>query len=558
MSSGTTAFLGPKGTQSHIALKEFSPVTEHIALNNISEIFIAISTGKAEVGFVPLENVIEGSVNQTLDELLKYRKEIFIADSFLFKVEHALGSLSSELASELSTIYSHPQALGQCSDFIQKTAPKAALCSVNSTVAACELVKNEKLGSAGVIAHKKTLEEKGFKIISSGISNTQDNHTRFIAIKKGQADLSSEIETPIKSKFVTSVLIHPGKDRRGLLHEILELISVRFRINLNSINSRPDSSGGYVFYLELEGHPNSKAIKECLSELERYADVVTGDTVEISVFGGYQRESQELEDALQLGIIGGEGSMGSLFKKMFEELGHKVLVSDKGTKLSNKELAAKSDVIVLSLPMNALAEVSREIKSSLKPGQLIIENCSVKDSSLQTLEDTLPKDVELLGVHTLFGTSLDSFSGQNIIITKTKSSGELAERVEELFYTLGARLTHLGSEDHDAHAAVMQSLVHALVISYGEIMNKYKISRSDHDNFSTPNSRALFYALERISNLGGELVSDMQLKNPKAKEVREDFAKFFTELTKELSSENTKLLEKAFEKCKKLTKTNSS
>jgi len=551
------AFLGPSGTHSHRALLAFCAEAESIAFKNISEVFLAVSNKEVDAAFVPLENIIEGPVNSTLDQLLKFRKEVFIKDSFLSTIEHSLGSLAKVATSEIPAIYSHPQALGQCAGYLEKNTPQSTLCSIDSTAAAVELVKKENLQTAGVIAHAETLKENGFSIVANNISNIKDNKTRFVLIEKGQADLKSAIDEEDNSsskQFVTSILVHPGKDRRGLLHEILELISVRFRVNLNSINSRPDPSGGYVFYLELQGHPNSQKIKHCLKELERYADVVTGDTVEISVFGGYQRTAQTKKEELKVGIIGGKGSMGGLFQKLFSEAGYQVMVSDKGTELNNKQLAAKADIIILSLPMETISEVSKEISTHLKPGQLVIENCSVKESALQTLESTLAEGIEILGLHTLFGNCLDSFDGQNIIITQSKRSGKLASKIEELFYQAGARITHLSPENHDAHAAVMQTLTHAVLISYGSTMADANITRADHDNFSTPNSRALFYALERVSGLSNELVRDLQLQNPQADKVRENFAKVVNELAESLNKKDDSLLIAALEKCKALTK----
>lgn len=564
------ACLGPALSYSHRALDTyvsgelgvkdfFSEKPLHLS-KSISQVFDEVKPGAGVLGFVPLENSIEGSVNETLDQLLVHRKGIHISDSFLFPINHALGIPKGKDANSITAIYSHPQALGQCRKNIAKSFPGAVPCAVSSTSAALELVKSQNLDGAAVIAHPETLLKEEFEILNRSIGDFDNNETRFVVLAPGKASFSTEAPAidPKKARFVTALVVNPGKDRRGLLHEILELISVRFGVNLCSINSRPDpSNNGYVFYLELEGHPSSDNLKNCLKELERFADVVTGDTVEISVFGSYQKSVAPKPDAPSVGIIGGKGRMGKLLKRAFEERGCRVYVSDKAAKDKNKyvsvqELVKNSEVIVLSVPMDGMESICKEISPHLSADKVVVENCSVKESALPLIESSLPESVEILGVHTLFGNSIESLEGQNVIVTRTERSGKKAKLVEEIFYRTGARITHLSSEHHDAHAALMQSLVHAVTITYGAVLSDSGITKEDHHNFSTPNSRALFYAIKRIASLSDELITGLQLHNSQAQEIREAFLELFSKTTHELSKEDTELLLESIKKCRKL------
>jgi len=202
--------------------------------------------------------------------------------------------------------------------------------------------------------------------------------------------------------------------------------------------------------------------------------------------------------------------------------------------------------------MSEMGSICKEIAPLLKSGQVVVENRSVKESSLPLIESLLPTEVEILGVHTLFGNSIESLEGQNVIVTRTERSGEQAKLVEGIFYRSGARITHLSTEHHDAHAALMQSLVHAVSITYGAVLSDSGITKSDHHNFSTPNSRALFYAIKRIASLGDDLISGLQLNNSQAAEIRQAYLKLFDKTTKGLEKGDTKILLESIEKCRKL------
>jgi len=548
------ACLGPAGTHSEAALVGSGiPEVEPLLCSSIARVFESVASGKSEAGFVPIENLLEGPVVETLDQLLAHKDTLKISESFNYQVVHALGVLSKYQgeAGDLKAVYSHPQVLGQCAVFLKDNLPETSKCAMESSAAAAELVKKNNMSDAGVIGLKSKLEKEGFKILLDNIADSTENTTRFVLIRKG-VEASSEKDSSLgPESYVTSILVEPEKDRTGLLFELLSIISEKHRVNIRSIHSRPDTKGGFVFFLDLQGHPASGTIENCIKDLREISGVDSGLGTEISVSGGWQAQPLASIEPLTIGIIGAGGRMGQWFSKFFSSSGFTVLESDKDTKLSSLEVVESADVILLSVPIDSLETVIAEIKPKLRAGQLVVENCSVKDSSLEKLLDNLPEKVECLGIHTMFGEKVNSITGENIVITPTASSGALAQTMENIFEKRGAKVSKVSQEAHSEVTAIVQSLVHSILLAFGETCSKTGHSLDELKSMGTPNSRALVSAMERVAGQDKELLLALQ-NNPKAHEVRRVFLQNYFDLVFSLFRKEDSVLSKAQEASKKL------
>ncbi|HQH27906.1 MAG TPA: prephenate dehydrogenase/arogenate dehydrogenase family protein, partial [Oligoflexia bacterium] len=477
MDKGCIAFFGPRGSNTELALIEHLAPKQSTACHSIAEVFVKVAAGEVQWGFVPLENILQGPVAETLDLLLEYRDQVHISRGYLSEIIHCIGVLPandphSVCKQKIAQVYSHEQALRQCAKHLLKHYPDAELCPSPSTAAAVSFVKDKQLYDAAVIAPYSTLTANGFEILAENISDLTGNKTRFALLGRGSAaELESEIPQPAAqggqgdTQFTTSIVIDPGRDRQGILYEILEVISVKHRVNLSSIHSRPDSRGGFVFHLDLEGHISEEPIKDCLNALRQYCLDHTGQTAEIIICGSYPRTKFHSLPFNTVGIVGGGGAMGKWFNRFLSGAGLEVLVSEKSTGLSLKDLAQEADVILLSVPMSQAAAVGRELCPHLRPNQLLVENCSIKSCVLPLLLELCPKEVEVLGIHTMFGGDLPSLRGENVIITKTERSRKRAQAFEDLLYKYGAKTTYASIEEHDKRVAFLQALIHFTALS---------------------------------------------------------------------------------------------
>ncbi|MCC6220731.1 MAG: prephenate dehydrogenase/arogenate dehydrogenase family protein [Deltaproteobacteria bacterium] len=537
----SVAYLGPAGTFSDLALKCYVRSESSLPCISIEEVFSHVSDGSVEFGFVPIENLIEGPVTETLDLLRKYNGKVFIAEAYLFDICHAVGMFDDHslmpnglFAPELVTdIYSHQQALGQCSTYLRRKFPNARFCAVGSSAEAINMVRDRRFSTAVVVAAAETLRANGFKVIAEDIADVSQNKTRFVLLARGEVCDVNELSPiatdgaanrfAISKSYVTSIVIDPGKDRQGLLVEILNVISVQNGVNIISIHSRPDLRGGFLFYMDLEGSLNDAVIRNCLVCLGEYCREATLGTVEFRVFGSYKSKAFEPPPFSTIGIIGGEGKMGRWFSKFFSKVGFEVIIYDLKTSVSLEELMRRAEVVIVSVPMSELGIVIESIAPLVRTDHLLVENFSIKNKSLLAIDGAVADDCEVLGIHTLFGPDVETISGQNVIITKTSKSGSKAAYFEDLLYKYGARITHASSVEHDSIVAVTSGLLHFVSVCYAQVVRECLGSKYNLDLFSTPNFRAVFEIIQRVVNQTPQLLSDIQMLNDEMLVTRRRF-----------------------------------
>ena len=543
-----TAYLGPKGTNTELALKKSNKTINSTACVSISAVFDAVLSGQVDSGFIPIENMIQGPVTETLDSLLECHGQIVISDSFTMPITHALGVSQEFWAhikddySKIKTVYSKDQAIQQCSKYLRQHLPKAEFVYVESTVKAIETVTLQRLNAA-VIAPEEALLGNNFQIIQKNIADTSFNKTRFVFITQGnikQKELTWKEEyarlDTAKVDYVTSIAIDPRKDRQGILHDMLDVISSKHKVNMLSIHSRPNSTGGFVFYLDLEGHLGSVAIGNCIEDLRSYCSSITGGTAEIAVFGCYEREAFKSSLFKSIGIVGGAGIMGQWFNSFFTSAGYLIHIKDKNTNISWTDFCSQCDVIILSVPMSEIGNIATEIAPYLQPGQLIVENCSIKNSSLPILSGILPSSVELLGIHTMFGGDIESLRGENVIITKTTSSAQAAQEFADVIYKYGAKITEASIDTHDHAVSYTQSMAQLIAIILAELMADNFPDVASIKTFNTRNSRQIFSVVKRVLNQNDELITALQLLNKKSNGIRNDFLQIANKIISNLNS----------------------
>ncbi len=266
----TVAYLGPEATFAHLAAQShFGKSVNFSPQSTISDVFNEVERGRIHYGVVPVENSSEGSINLTLDRListpLNIRAEIFL------RINHFLLSTRKKI-DEIKKVYSHPQALSQCQDWLRKNLPHCSLFEVESTAAATRRVLEDKEGAA--IGSNLAASTYGLMIIAEEIEDNSSNTTRFLIIGKGGNEPSGRDKTSI-------LLGTPHAP--GALYNSLEPFA-REQINLMKIESHPmkDRMWEYLFFVDFDGHSEDDKIKKCLEDLK-------SRTSFIKVLGSYPR-----------------------------------------------------------------------------------------------------------------------------------------------------------------------------------------------------------------------------------------------------------------------------
>ena len=255
------AYLGPQGTYSHEAALAFIQAAaddgELIECGTISDAFELVDRGRSTYAVVPIENALEGSVNETLDAFVFTSQAQIIAELVL-DIHHNLIVAPGTRLVDITQVMSHPQALGQCRRWLLKNLPGRANEAATSTAEAVRLAVNSP-GNAG-IGTGLAAQLFGGEIIQEQIEDHYGNQTRFVLVGHKAAARSA------KSK--TSLALFMKEDRPGTLLMILAEFAYA-GVNLTKIQSRPTKRalGDYMFWIDIEGHAEDPDIKTALDSL---------------------------------------------------------------------------------------------------------------------------------------------------------------------------------------------------------------------------------------------------------------------------------------------------
>lgn len=267
-----TAVLGPRNTYSDIALRSARPCANAYFASSIGEVFEMVADGRVKEGLVPLENSLTGSVRETLDEL--YKKDVQITEVVSQSIHLCLAAAKKWPLQKIEVIYSHPQALLQCRQFLKTACPRAVAVPLTSTVAALDRVRQEQTAPVAAIAAALAAKAAGLALLRDRIEDGKNNVTCFAFIAK-------KASRPSAGAKKTAIAFSFGKDAPGTLQQVLKDFSDR-GINLTKIESRPDpdAPGEYVFYLDFIGRPEGAPIQKTLAAIRR-------KTARLKILGTY-------------------------------------------------------------------------------------------------------------------------------------------------------------------------------------------------------------------------------------------------------------------------------
>ena len=264
-------YLGPASSFTHLAaIERFGSNATFIPVGTIAAVFEEVNRGHAEYGMVPIENSTDGRIVDTLDMFT--RLPLKICGEVQLSIHHHLMARCQR--GEVSEIYSKPQALSQCRDWLNRNMPQARLIEVTSTSTAAQ-VAQQKPGAAA-IASRQAASLYELQIIAENIEDNKHNVTRFAII----GDETTRATGKDKTAILLQIPHQPGS-----LAEALGAFK-RNNVNLTWIESFPLKAPevGYLFFLDFEGHAGDARTKKTIAELEKKA-------VRLEVLGSYPRST---------------------------------------------------------------------------------------------------------------------------------------------------------------------------------------------------------------------------------------------------------------------------
>ncbi len=263
------AFQGEPGAYSEMATIQYFRNSNLVPMKSLQDVFDGLRHGDVEFGVVPIENSIEGSVNETYDLLLD--TNFVVSGEIYQRVRHCL-IVNKGGGSNIRSVYSHPQALAQCRRYLQ--GRNLATVAAYDTAGAVKMIKQKKNMKVAAIASRRAAELYEMDILEEGIEDIKNNFTRFL--------IMSKIRTKPTGRDGTS-MIFSVKHIPGALFSILEEFANR-NINLTKIESRPkkEKPWEYNFYVDFEGHIDNKIINVAVESIKKKAAF-------IKILGSYER-----------------------------------------------------------------------------------------------------------------------------------------------------------------------------------------------------------------------------------------------------------------------------
>jgi chorismate mutase/prephenate dehydratase len=256
------AYLGPEGSFTEAAMrKRFGHGAAGLPVDSFDEIFRAVESGAASYGVVPVENSSEGMVGHNLDLLLLTPAKV--CGEVTLPVHQCLMSRAADKAA-IRRVYSHPQSLGQCRNWLNANLPNAERVTVSSNSEAARLAGAE--ADSAAVAGRGAAERYGVPVIAENIEDDPRNTTRFLVI--GNQDVA-----PSGRDKTSLVLSAPN--RPGAVHALLAPLA-EHGVSMTKLESRPARSGlwEYVFYVDIEGHQKDENVAAALARLKETAAFV--------------------------------------------------------------------------------------------------------------------------------------------------------------------------------------------------------------------------------------------------------------------------------------------
>ncbi len=263
------AFQGERGAYSEAAaIHFFKDVVQTMPYPTFYEVLESTEQGKSDYAILPVENSLEGSVGESYDLLLTTK--LNVVGEIYYRIKHCL--IGFDGLEKIDTVYSHPQALGQCRKFIQEHKLKAI--PTYDTAGSVKILLELKKNNLSCIASKNAAEIYKVPVIKEGIEDNVNNYTRFLVLTNKKLEKTRSDKTSI---------IFSIKHVPGALYNILEKFNEN-KINLTKIESRPTKTTPweYNFYVDFEGSQDDPPVQDVLEKIKQ-------DTLFLKVLGSYPR-----------------------------------------------------------------------------------------------------------------------------------------------------------------------------------------------------------------------------------------------------------------------------
>ncbi|MBA3642112.1 MAG: prephenate dehydratase [Acidobacteria bacterium] len=232
----TIAFQGEPGAYSEAAAHRFAPSADVLPCRSFEDVFTAVVSGRALYGILPMENSVGGSIHRNYDLLVEH--ELPIVGEVELAVDHCLLGRPGAKLADIRTVFSHPQALAQCEEYLRSLGA-VEIVAVYDTAGGAKMVADGSRADAGAVASRRAAE-----LFADGVQDYASNLTRFVLISRSLDSVADANKTS---------LVFALKSKPGALFRALSCFALR-DINLTKLESRPirGRPWEYMFYVDVD------------------------------------------------------------------------------------------------------------------------------------------------------------------------------------------------------------------------------------------------------------------------------------------------------------------
>lgn len=260
------AFLGKRGSYSNLAARTYANRYQkqfiELSCASFDQVFEKVRSGEADLGVLPLENTTSGSINEVYD--LLQHTDLSLIGELAYPIKHCVLVNDQDDLSQIDTLYSHPQVIQQCSQFI-RGLDRVHIEYCESSSHAMELVSSLNKPNIAALGNEDGGHLYGLKVLKTDIANQPNNITRFIVIAREPLTVSPQISSK-------TLLLMTTSQKAGALVDAL-LVFKKYQINMTKLESRPIYGKPWeeMFYLEIEANIHNEATQQALNELKEYS-----------------------------------------------------------------------------------------------------------------------------------------------------------------------------------------------------------------------------------------------------------------------------------------------
>lgn len=270
-------FQGVEGAYAQMAMKRFfGESCDGTSVATWRDAMEEIQSGRVDYAVLPIENSSAGIVAENYDLLMEY--DVTILGEQIISIDHALLGIKGATIEDIDVVYSHPQALMQCGEYLEKEHPGMERKALKNTAVAAQKIKTDGKKNQAAIAGIHNAEIYGLEVLEEAIQDNKDNETRFIIVAKDKTYL----ETANKVSLCFEL---PDDGEAGALYHIMSHFIFN-GLNLTRIESRPSKDGtwGYQFFIDFEGNLRQEAVVNALRGLKE-------ETTTFKILGNYETSS---------------------------------------------------------------------------------------------------------------------------------------------------------------------------------------------------------------------------------------------------------------------------